>query len=91
MKTLEQMGIPRIVDAVVLPHGNRHGLSLGWLTTTWLTYILSESDHRMCEVEQWAENRMQTLNRLLPVPVHSKDFTDDRLADVLRYFSSVAP
>ena len=49
------MGIPRIIDTVVRPHGNRHGMSLGWLTTTWLTYILSESDHRMCEVEGWAE------------------------------------
>ena len=83
IKTVEQTGIAQIIDTVVHRHGNRHGLSLGWLTGSWLTYILSLSDHRMCEVEQWAEDHTQTLNRLLPVEVDSKDFTDDRLASVL--------
>jgi len=87
VKTLEQMGIPQIIDTAVHPHGNRCGLSVGWLTTTWLTYILSESDHRMCEVEGWAENRIQTLNGLLPDSVTPKDFTDDRLASVLHDLS----
>ena len=41
----------------------------------------------MCEVEGWAEDRIQTLNNLLPNPVNSKDFTDDRLADLLRTLS----
>ena len=90
VKTLEQMGIPQIIDSAVHPHGNRCGLSVGWLTTAWLTYILSESDHRMCEVEGWAETRMQTLNHLLPSPVNSKDFTDDRLASVLHDLSDDA-
>ena len=82
-----KMGIPEVLDEVIHPHGNREGLSVGWLTTIWLSYILSEADHRMSEVEPWAERRIETLSALLPEPVGVKDFTDDRLADVLRWLS----
>ena len=44
---LQQMGIQEILDKFVEPHGNRKGLSVGWLITAWLSYIVSESDHRM--------------------------------------------
>lgn len=83
----KQMGIPATLNALFSPHGNRQGLSVGWLVTFWLAFILSEADHRMCEVESWAEERIETLSALAPEPVSIKDFTDDRLADVLRYFS----
>ena len=83
----QKMGIPEVLNEVIHPHGNREGLSVGWLTTAWLSFILSEADHRMSEVEPWAEDHLQTLQALLPEPVRVKDFTDDRLADVLRYLS----
>lgn len=83
----QRMGIPEVLNEVIHPHGNRGGLSVGWLTATWLSYILSEADHRMSEVEPWAEKQIQTLSALLPEPVEVKDFTDDRLADVLRWLS----
>jgi len=83
----QKMGIPDVLNEVIRPHGNRGGLSVGWLVTVWLSYILSESDHRMSEVEPWAEQQLHTLQALLPEPVGVKDFTDDRLADVLRYLS----
>lgn len=83
----QAMGIPQVLDAVIQPHGNRQGLSVGWLTVCWLAYILSEADHRMCEVEPWAAERMGTLSALMPQPVELKDFTDDRLADILRFLS----
>lgn len=82
-----RMGIPEVVDEVIHPHGNRQGLSVGWLTTGWLSFILSEADHRMSEVEPWAEDQIETLAALLPEPVGGKDFTDDRLADILRWLS----
>jgi hypothetical protein len=47
----EAMGILQVLDEVIVPYGNREGLSVGWLTASWLAYILSEADHRMCEVE----------------------------------------
>lgn len=82
-----EMDIPEVLNQVIEPHGNRQGLSVGWLTTGWLSYILSEADHRMSEVEPWAEDQIQTLAVLLPEPIRAKDFTDDRLADVLRWLS----
>jgi len=81
----QAMGVPQVLDEVIVTHGNHEGLSVGWLTTIWLAYILSEADHRMCEVEPWAASRQETLSALLSQPMGEKDFTDDRLADILRY------
>ncbi|MBC8445638.1 MAG: hypothetical protein H8D74_00415 [Chloroflexi bacterium] len=73
-----KMGIPAVLNEVIHPHGNRGGLSVGWLITTRLSYILSEADHRMSEVEPWAADQIQTLEALPPDEVGVKDFTDDR-------------
>jgi len=81
------MGIPEVLDNVICPHGNRQGISIGWLATGWMSYILSEADHRMSEVESWAAKQTGTLTRLLRGLVGEKDFADDRLADVLRWLS----
>jgi len=52
-------------------------LSIGWLTTAWLTYIVSESDHRMVEVETWADKHIQTLSAMIPylslILLHKKE------------------
>jgi transposase len=87
MHQQREMGIPQVLDEVIYPHGNRQGLSVGWLAAAWLSYILSQADHRMSEVEPWAEEQIETLAVLLPQPVQPKDFTDDRLADLLRWLS----
>jgi transposase len=83
----QKMGIPRVIDAVIQPHGKRRGLSVGWTVVGWLTYILSESDHRMSYVEPWVENRLRTLKGVIAARLRVRDFTDDRLGDVLRYLS----
>lgn len=82
-----KMGIPDVLNEVIQPHGNWEGLSVGWLATIWLAYILSEADHRMVEVEPWAEGQIETLSALSLEPVRVKDFTDDRLADILHAIS----
>lgn len=85
------MGLPTLIDEVINGHGNRGGLSIGWTIAGWLSFILSEADHRMSYVEAWAAKRMQTLQALIPgpggTPVRVQDFDDDRLGDVLRYLS----
>lgn len=86
----QQMGIPQILNKIIQPHGNRQGLSVGWLTTTWLSYILSAGDHRMVEVEPWVAAQQATLSGLIPESLGLKDFTDDRLADVLGVLSQDA-
>ena len=83
VKQQQEMGIAEIIDEEVSRHGNRSGLSLGWMTIGWLAYILSESDHRLSYVEAWAKERLQTLNGVMPGKVVAKDFTDDRLGDAL--------
>ncbi len=83
----QRMGIPEVLDNVICPHGNRQGMSIGWLAAGWMSYILSEADHRMSEMESWAAARTEILTELLPSLGGEKDFTDDRLADVLRWLS----
>lgn len=83
-----EMGIAQIIDAVIPRHGNRQGLSVGWTTVGWLTYILSQSDHRLSFVEEWAKSRLQTLSQCIGEPVRHTDYTDDRLGEVVRLLSN---
>ena len=81
------MGIPDVLNQIASPHGNRRGLSVGWLAASWLSYIVSRADHRLSEVEPWAGACLSLLSRVIPEPVCRKDFTDDRLADLLRWLA----
>ena len=85
-----QMGIAEIIDSTVARHGNRQGLSMGWMVVGWLSYILSQSDHRLSYVEEWATQLLTTLNQLMPGDVRPEDFTDDRLGDALSHLSDDA-
>jgi len=84
---LQRMGIPEVLNGLASPHGNRRGLSLGWLAAGWLSYIVSQADHRLSEVEPWAAECLGLLESVIPEPVGQKDFTDDRLADLLRWLA----
>jgi transposase len=84
---LMQMGVQTIIDELYNPHGNRQGLSVGWLVVIFLTYILTEADHKMCPVQEWVVKHRHTLERLTGQTIGPTDFTDDRLGDVLRYLS----
>ena len=86
-KLLDRMGVQRILDGVMTAHGNRQGLSYGWLATTWLSYILSQADHRMNAVEDWVAHHPRILEQLIREQFTVKDFTDDRLAGLLRQLS----
>jgi len=87
MARQHKMGLPQVVDQVLPPHGNRQGLSIGQITQIWLSYILSEGDHRMMVVEEWVSSKLTLLSALVGEGVSPKDFTDDRLADVLKALS----
>lgn len=82
-----QMGIGQVISEVIKPHGNRKGLSIGGLIMVWLSYIVSQADHRMNRVEQWAASQINTLKAIIPNEIGVKDFTDDRLSDVLEMLS----
>jgi len=84
---MQQMGLPSLLDAHFPAHGNWQGLSLGWAVTIWLTYILSQGDHRLNHVAPWVEKRLRTLRRSTGQEVHVLDFTDDRLEIILHTLS----
>src|SRR3989304_2002500 len=80
---MADMGMAELIDAVVKPHGAWQGLSIGTLVMIWLSYMLTEQDHRMVRVREWVAARQQTFNDLLGVSLRETDCTDDRLANVL--------
>jgi len=84
---MQRMGLPVLLDVHFPTHGNWHGLSLGWVTTVWLSSILSRGDHRLVHVAPWVGNRLETLRTTTGQDVQRLDFTDDRLEIVLRQLS----
>lgn len=86
----QKMGLAEIIDGIINPHWRRQGLSVGQTIVTWLTFILSESDHRLSYVEPWVAKHPETLKQLIHPGLTEQAFSDDRLGDVLRYLSDDA-
>src|SRR5881296_1705117 len=87
LEQMQRMGLPTLLDAHFPIHGNWQGLSLGWVSTIWLSSILSRGDHRLVHVEPWVAQRLWTLGATTGQAVKRVDFTDDRLEIVLRCLS----
>jgi transposase len=87
---MQQLELAALLDAQLENHGLHQGLSNGWLTCVWLLYLLSEGDHRKAAVREWVARHRHTLARLLGQELRETDFTDDRLAIVLRRLSKVS-
>jgi transposase len=87
LEQMQRMGLPTLLDTHFPTHGNWTGLSLGWVSTIWLSSILSRGDHRMVHVEPWVAKRLGTLGAMTGQAVTRIDFTDDRLESVLRRLS----
>lgn len=84
---MQRMSLPTLFDTHFPTHGNWTGLSLGWVSTVWLSSILSRGDHRMVHVEPWVAKRLWTLGVTTGQAVKRVDFTDDRLEIVLQRLS----
>ena len=87
LEQMQRMELPTLIDTHFPAHGNWYGLSLGWVSTIWLSSILSRGDHRLVHVEPWVANRLFTLQTVTGQAVERLDFTDDRLESVLRHLS----
>ncbi len=87
---IEDMGIRRMIDARIEPHGGWQGISVGTLVGIWLCYMLMERDHRLVSVRAWAAARARTLEALVGVTLRDTDLTDDRLANALTMLSDAA-
>ena len=88
LATLKQMQVAEILDRH-FPTGHRWKgeLTLGEVACVWITFITSQGDHRLCQVQTWAENNLHTLQVCLGKTVRPLDFQDDRLADMLDHFA----
>ena len=80
MSFAERMGIPKLLDEHFEQHGNWQGISFGKMMTGWMSHILSEADHRLNRVQDWASKRLETLRGSLGMELEALDFSDDRLA-----------
>jgi len=85
---LGELRVAELLNEQFPTHGNWDGLSLGHLVAVWLTFIMSESNHRLSHLQPWAAGRLQTLHAALGVELVETDFTDDRLAQALDYLSA---
>lgn len=84
---MQRMQVASLLDKHFPTHGLRKGLSMGELTVVWLTHVLSQADHRMNRVQDWAKRRLMTLRGCGLESLTLVDVTDDRLADILRLLS----
>lgn len=84
---MRKIRLAELIDRHFQVHGNWQGLSIGQVTVGWLSYILSEGDHRLSHVETWADRLLVTLRTGLEAEVRALDFSDDRLAAGLDYLA----
>ncbi len=84
---LAKMEVASLLDQQFPTHGHWQGLSLGQVTSVWLSFILSEANHRLSHVQPWAEQRLEMLAACLGEPLRALDWSDDRLARVLDQLS----
>jgi hypothetical protein len=70
---MERMGLVTLINEHFPPHGNWQGLDPGRVLVGWLAHILSEADHRLNQVEEWAAKRLETLSGCLGVAVRALD------------------
>ena len=81
---LHRMGVAELLDRRYPAHHLWLGeLSFGEVVCVWLCFVLSRGDHRLSQLQPWAEQNLLTLQALLGKAVRPLDFHDDRLADIL--------
>ncbi len=83
LNQMEKLTLSERADEHFKQPGNWQGLSLGKVLVGWLSYLLSQGDHRLNQVEEWASGLHSTLTTCLAPTVRSLDFSDDRLERVL--------
>lgn len=80
---LSRIEIAKYIDQKMKKlHGNHQGMSYGQLSVLLLTYIITQSDHRLCAVEAWVETHRKILELTTGWLIGEKDASDDRLAKV---------
>ncbi len=82
-----KMDLQEVLDKHIPRHWKQRGLSWGWTAVIWLAYILTEGDHRKVSVEGYIQGMKETLSQLTGQAIEALDFSDDRLAHLLKHLS----
>jgi len=85
---MQRLRIAASVDKHLGQHHLHQGLSHGNLVVGWLTYLLSQADHRKFYVQEWANSHLQALQSLFGTPLRPQEFSDDRLGIVLHHLAA---
>ncbi len=80
---MSKMGLPDILDKYIPRRWNQRKLSWGWTATVWLSYILSEGDHRKVSMSRYISGMENSLSSLTGQEINTLDFDDDRLSHLL--------
>ncbi len=84
LATLQRLNVAEILDRH-FPSGHRWKgeLTFGEVACVWIAFLTSQGDHRLCQLQPWAQDNRHTLQATLGKTVRPLDFQDDRLADRL--------
>ena len=82
-----RMGLPDLLNRHLPRHWKQEGLDWGWVAVIWLSYIISQGDHRKVRLREWVEQRRYTLEQVCKLELRETDFTDDRLGILLKRLS----
>lgn len=74
---MQRMQVAELLNKRFPTHGLRKGLSMGELTQVWLAHVLSQVDHRMNRVQEWASRQLETLRGCGMTVLAPLDMTDD--------------
>ena len=87
LNVMKQMRLPELLNQHLPRHPNQKGIDWGWVGVIWLSYILSQGDHRKVTVREWVNQRSYTISQVCGIALEETDFTDDRLTILLRKLS----
>jgi transposase len=87
LQVMINMGLPDLLNQYLPRHWNQTGLDLGWVAVIWLSYIVSQGDHRKVRVQEWVNHRRYSLEQVCGITLRDTDFSDDRLGILLRRLS----
>jgi transposase len=82
-----RMSLVEVLDKHLPRHWKQRGLSWGWTAVIWLAYLLTEGDHRKVSMEAYVKGMLQTLRQVSGQAIEVLDFSDDRLAHLLKHLS----
>jgi transposase len=88
LATLQRLEVAEILDRH-FPSGHRWKgeLTFGEVACVWIAFITSQGDHRLCQLQPWAQDNLHTLRACLGKTVRPLDFQDDRLANMLDHLA----